>query len=95
MTSRTPRDSRLHLVPRRPIAAAREAVTTRRKRKGPPAWGASAPTPPAGTPAPSELARHARERLSGAVRIARWADAERTRDGGGRPAPGGTGALSG
>ncbi|WP_030544577.1 hypothetical protein [Streptomyces albus] len=93
MTSRTPRDSRLHLVPNRPTAAARRAVTTRRKRQGPPAWGATAPRPPAGTPAPAELARHAREILAGAVRIARWADAERGR--GARLGPGGTGALSG
>ncbi|WP_327188889.1 hypothetical protein [Streptomyces xinghaiensis] len=93
MTSRTPRDSRLHLVPKRPTTAARRAVTTRRKRQGPPAWGATAPRPPAGTPAPAELARHAREILAGAVRIARWADAERGR--GARPGPGGTGVLSG
>ncbi|NJQ02103.1 hypothetical protein [Streptomyces zingiberis] len=94
MTSRTPRDSRLHLVPKqRPITAARRAVTTRRKRQGPPAWGASAPQPPAGTPGPAELARHARETLAGAVRIARWAeDAGR---GGTRLGPDGSGALSG
>ncbi|MGP4004717.1 hypothetical protein ACTWQE_33200, partial [Streptomyces sp. 8N706] len=83
MTSRTPRDSRLRLVPRRPIAAARRAVTNRRARP--------APRPPAGTPAPAELARQARAGLAGAVRIARWADAERGR--GAQLRPGSTGAL--
>ncbi|MER6805635.1 hypothetical protein ABT319_26305 [Streptomyces sp. NPDC000678] len=34
-----------------------------------------APRPPEGTPAPGELARMARSRLAGAVRVARWADA--------------------
>ncbi|MEV4442521.1 hypothetical protein AB0K09_26625, partial [Streptomyces sp. NPDC049577] len=65
MTSRTPRDSRLRLVPRQPIAAARRAVANRGSRP--------APRPPAGTPARSELARQARGGLAGAVRLARWA----------------------
>ncbi|MER5969950.1 hypothetical protein ABT112_09460 [Streptomyces sp. NPDC002055] len=82
MTSRTPRDSRLRLVPRRPIAtAARQAVTNHRARP--------APRPPAGTPAPAELARQARSGLAGAVRVARWADAA----GGTGLRPGGTGVL--
>ncbi|UQA96173.1 hypothetical protein [Streptomyces halobius] len=66
MTSRTPRDSRLRLVPRQPIAAARGAVSTRAARP--------APRPPEGTPPPAELARQARAVLAGAVRLARWAD---------------------
>ncbi|MFJ9411939.1 hypothetical protein [Streptomyces sp. NPDC101393] len=66
MTSRTPRDSRLRLVPRQPIAAARRAVTTRTTRP--------APRPPEGTPPPAELARQARAVLAGAARLARWAD---------------------
>ncbi|MFI9234543.1 hypothetical protein [Streptomyces sp. NPDC053079] len=68
MTSRTPRDSRLRLVPRQPIAAARRAVANRGSRP--------APRPPAGTPARPELARQARGGLTGAVRLARWAAAE-------------------
>ncbi|MEU3539787.1 hypothetical protein [Streptomyces paromomycinus] len=68
MTSRTPRDSRLRLVPRQPIAAARRAVSTRAARP--------APRPPQGTPPPAELARQARAGLAGAVRLARWADGE-------------------
>ncbi|WP_079027409.1 hypothetical protein [Streptomyces rimosus] len=68
MTSRTPRDSRLRLVPRQPIAAARRAVSTRAARP--------APRPPQGTPPPAELARQARACLAGAVRLARWADGE-------------------
>ncbi|WP_407553779.1 hypothetical protein QOM21_28075 [Streptomyces sp. Pv4-95] len=66
MTSRTPRDSRLRLVPRQPIAAARRAVSTRAARP--------APRPPEGTPPPAELARQARAALAGAARLARWAD---------------------
>ncbi|MEV0374263.1 hypothetical protein AB0I10_31425 [Streptomyces sp. NPDC050636] len=66
MTSRTPRDSRLRLVPRQPIAAARRAVSTRAARP--------APRPPEGTPPPAELARQARTVLAGSVRLARWAD---------------------
>ncbi|ARF54719.1 hypothetical protein [Streptomyces gilvosporeus] len=66
MTSRTPRDSRLRLVSGQPIAAARRAVSTRAARP--------APRPPAGTPAPAELARQARAALAGAARLARWAD---------------------
>ncbi|MGW1198151.1 hypothetical protein ACWD4B_20265 [Streptomyces sp. NPDC002536] len=65
MTSRTPRDSRLRLVPRQPIAAARRAVANRGSRP--------APRPPAGTPARAELAQQARAGLTGAVRLARWA----------------------
>ncbi|KJY42642.1 hypothetical protein VR41_06840 [Streptomyces sp. NRRL B-1568] len=68
MTSRTPRDSRLRLVPRQPIAAARRAVAGRASRP--------APRPPAGTPARPELARQARAGLTGAVRLARWAAEE-------------------
>ncbi|MGK5627415.1 hypothetical protein [Streptomyces sp. URMC 123] len=84
MTSRTPRDSRLRLVPRQPIATARQAVTNRRRRP--------APRPPAGTPAPAELARYARTGLADAVRIARWAEKQRAHGQGLRPEP--TGALS-
>ncbi|WP_263972740.1 hypothetical protein [Streptomyces aureocirculatus] len=83
MTSRIPRDSRLHLVrtpsskaERRPEAergrsrsplGAPGAVTQRRSRR-------PAPPPPEGTPAPAELARMARAGLADAVRVARWAD---------------------
>ncbi|MEX2982154.1 hypothetical protein [Streptomyces sp. C36] len=74
MTSRTPRDSRLRLVPRQPIAAARRAVANRGSRP--------APRPPAGTPARPELARQARAGLAGAVRLARWAADECARGGG-------------
>ncbi|MFE0047767.1 hypothetical protein [Streptomyces albireticuli] len=81
MTSRTPRDSRLRLVPRQPIAAARRAVANRGSRP--------APRPPAGTPAPAELARQARCGLIGAVRVARWAADERGRGAGPRPGEGG------
>ncbi|MEU9120798.1 hypothetical protein AB0C96_13225 [Streptomyces sp. NPDC048506] len=66
MTSRTPRDSRLRLVPRQPVTAARRAVAARAKRP--------APRPPEGTPSPAELARQARAVLAGAARLARWAD---------------------
>ncbi|MCF6526291.1 hypothetical protein [Streptomyces sp. JJ36] len=71
MTSRTPRDTRLRLVPRRPIAAARHTVAATRGRSWP-ARGAATPRPPAGTPPPGVLAREARARLAGAVRMARW-----------------------
>ncbi|MER5291035.1 hypothetical protein ABT382_02930 [Streptomyces pharetrae] len=67
MTSRIPRDSRLRLVRPRPLAAAPRAMNQRRARR-------PAPRPPEGTPAPSELAGMARSRLSGAARVARWAD---------------------
>ncbi|MFI8933104.1 hypothetical protein ACIG3E_36240 [Streptomyces sp. NPDC053474] len=93
MTSRTPRDSRLHLVrtpsPRAERRAEAErghgrgplggpgAVTQRRARR-------PAPVPPEGTPAPAELARMARAGLAGAVRAARWAENAL------RPAPGTT-----
>ncbi|BDH10976.1 hypothetical protein HOK021_21550 [Streptomyces hygroscopicus] len=73
VTSRTPRDSRLRLVPRQPVAAARQAVTTRTKRP--------APRPPEGTPPPAELARQARAVLAGAARLARWADGAALRAG--------------
>ncbi|MDQ0944406.1 hypothetical protein [Streptomyces sp. V1I1] len=74
MTSRKPdeqlaRNSRLRLVRPQSLATARRAVTTRRTR--------TAPRPPEGTPAPSELARQARAVLADAVRIARWAAVER------------------
>ncbi|WP_344028257.1 hypothetical protein [Streptomyces luteireticuli] len=71
MTSRTPRDSRLRLVPRQPIAAARKAVADRGSRP--------APRPPAGIPARPELARQARAGLTGAVRLARWAADQQAR----------------
>ncbi|MBH1936441.1 hypothetical protein I5Q34_19535 [Streptomyces sp. AV19] len=71
MTSRTPRDSRLRLVPRQPIAAARKAVADRGSRP--------APRPPAGIPGRPELARQARAGLTGAVRLARWAAEAETR----------------
>ncbi|MEI5099846.1 hypothetical protein RB200_16340 [Streptomyces sp. PmtG] len=91
MTSRIPRDSRLHLVrtpspraerraeaergPARGPLGAPGAVTQRRSRR-------PAPPPPEGTPAPAELARMARAGLAGAVRAARWAEDAL------RPAPG-------
>ncbi|MFD7668928.1 hypothetical protein [Streptomyces sp. NPDC059788] len=81
MTSRTPRDSRLRLVPRQPIAAARRAVSTRAARP--------APRPPQGTPPPAELARQARTGLAGAVRLARWADGEHGAGAGLRAGPDG------
>ncbi|MFT2014542.1 hypothetical protein ACMA1D_01650 [Streptomyces sp. 796.1] len=84
MTSRTPRDSRLRLVPHRPIAGARRAVPQRGTRP--------APRPPEGTPPPAELARHARASLAGAARVARWAAAEP--DGEAAMRPGAYGALS-
>ncbi|MEU6116219.1 hypothetical protein ABZ840_17015 [Streptomyces sp. NPDC047117] len=82
MTSRTPRDSRLRLVPRQPIAAARRAVSTRTTRP--------APRPPEGTPPPAELARMARGALAGAVRVARWAARERGEGTGARAAADGS-----
>ncbi|MFD1833015.1 MULTISPECIES: hypothetical protein [Streptomyces] len=66
MTSRTPRDTRLRLVSRQPLAAARRAVGPRRRR--------SAPRPPEGVPPRDQLARQARACLSEAVRLARWAE---------------------
>ncbi|MGK5642403.1 hypothetical protein ACSNOK_29430 [Streptomyces sp. URMC 126] len=83
MTSRTPRDSRLRLVPRQPITAARRAVAGRGSRP--------APRPPAGIPGRPELARQARAGLTGAVRLARWAAAEYARGAG--PGPDEAGAL--
>ncbi|WP_211265416.1 hypothetical protein [Actinacidiphila oryziradicis] len=79
MTSRTPRDTPLRLVPRRPLAAARRAATTSRSRP---------PRPPEGTPALAELSRRARAELVDAVRLARWADAVSS-----GAAPGSTGIL--
>ncbi|MFE4611060.1 hypothetical protein [Streptomyces niveus] len=74
MTSRKPdeqlaRNSRLRLVRPRALTTARRAVTTGRTRP--------APRPPEGTPPPAELARQARAVLADAVRIARWAAADR------------------
>ncbi|MER6998384.1 hypothetical protein [Streptomyces sp. NPDC000410] len=69
MTSRNLRDSRLRLVRPRPTVTARRAVTNRRTRP--------APRPPEGTPPPAELARQARAVLADAVRVARWAAAQR------------------
>ncbi|WP_327157567.1 hypothetical protein [Streptomyces tubercidicus] len=85
MTSRTPRDSRLRLVPRQPVAAARRAVATRAKRP--------APRPPEGTPPPAELARQARAVLAGAARLARWADSVGAGAAGGSLRAGPDGAL--
>lgn len=64
VTSRSPRDTPLRLVPRRPLTAARRTATTRRSRP---------PRPPEGTPSVPELARLARAELVDAVRLARWA----------------------
>ncbi|MGW0389702.1 hypothetical protein ACWDYJ_02150 [Streptomyces sp. NPDC003042] len=86
MTSRKPdeqlaRDSRLRLVSPRSVATARKAVTDRRTRP--------APRPPAGTPAPADLATRARASLADAVRLARWAELHLGAGDGGRPAPAG------
>jgi hypothetical protein len=64
VTSRSPRDTPLRIVPRRPLTAARRTATTRRPRP---------PRPPEGTPSVPELARLARVELADAVRLARWA----------------------
>ncbi|MFF7157254.1 hypothetical protein [Streptomyces sp. NPDC008139] len=64
MTSRSPRDTPLRLVPRRPLTAARRTATTRRSRP---------PRPPEGTPPLSQLARLARAELADAARLSRWA----------------------
>ncbi|WP_443061695.1 hypothetical protein [Streptomyces sp. NBC_00455] len=79
MTSRNPRDSRLRLVRPRPLVTARRVVSNRPIRP--------APRPPAGTPAPAELARQARTVLADAVRIARWAGDARPVQGGALTAP--------
>ncbi|MBM9505675.1 hypothetical protein [Actinacidiphila acididurans] len=79
MTSRSPRDTPLRLVPRRPLTAARRTATTRRSRP---------PRPPEGTPSVPELARLARAELADAVRLAHWA-------GTGPGAAGTTGILPG
>ncbi|MCT2593778.1 hypothetical protein LHJ74_28390 [Streptomyces sp. N2-109] len=76
MTSRTPRDTQLRLVPRRPIAAARRTVSAAGRERSWPAPNASGPRPPEGTPPPAVLARQARAVLGGAVRMARWAAGE-------------------
>ncbi|MGW6689300.1 hypothetical protein [Streptomyces sp. NPDC054961] len=86
MTSRKPdeqlaRDSRLRLVYPKTVGAARTSVTDRRTR--------TAPRPPAGTPAPADLANRARASLADAVRLARWAEAHLGAGDGGRPAPAG------
>ncbi|MFJ3923509.1 hypothetical protein [Streptomyces sp. NPDC090022] len=86
MTSRKPdeqlaRDSRLRLVSARSVATARKAVTDRRTRP--------APRPPAGTPAPADLANRARASLDDAVRLARWAERHLGTADGSRPAPAG------
>lgn len=64
MTSRSPRDTPLRLVPRRPLTAARRTAATRRPRP---------PRPPEGTPPLPDLARLARAELAAAARLARWA----------------------
>nr|WP_202917952.1 hypothetical protein [Streptomyces taklimakanensis] len=56
----------MRLVSRQPLAAARRAVGSRRRR--------SAPRPPEGVPPRDQLARQARACLSEAVRLARWAE---------------------
>ncbi|RBM17035.1 hypothetical protein [Streptomyces sp. PT12] len=66
MTSRTPREPRLRLVPQTPTqraAAGRRASAGRR-----------APTPPKGVAPQDELARRARAILADAVRLAHWAE---------------------
>ncbi|MGA4842769.1 hypothetical protein [Streptomyces sp. G45] len=109
MTSRNPRDSRLHLVrtpsPRAERRTEAERGRTRGPLRAPGAIGKArarrpAPPPPEGTPAPAELARMARGGLAGAVRAARWAESA-LRPGVGTPAPAtvtsppqATGALS-
>ncbi|MGW7519458.1 hypothetical protein ACWGJ2_28090 [Streptomyces sp. NPDC054796] len=65
-SSRTPRDNRLRLVPRRPVAAARRTVTARRPRP--------APRPPEGVLPRDQLARQARAALADAVAVARWVE---------------------
>jgi hypothetical protein len=65
VTSRTPRDTRLSLVPRQAVASARRSVTVRR--------GRLAPRPPDSLAPRPELARQARAALGDAVRLARWA----------------------
>ncbi|MBB1242120.1 hypothetical protein GL263_00785 [Streptomyces durbertensis] len=67
MTSRTPRDTRLSLVPRQAVATARRSAEIRRSRP--------APRPPATLAPREELARQARAALEDAVRLARWAAA--------------------
>ncbi|MFD9907391.1 hypothetical protein [Streptomyces sp. NPDC059063] len=95
MTSRNPRDSRLHLVRTPSPRAERRAEAERGRTRGPlRAPGAvtkgrsrrPAPPPPEGTPAPGELARMARAGLESAVRAARWAESA-LRPGVGTPAP--------
>ncbi|MFG2733217.1 hypothetical protein N0X72_05220 [Streptomyces carpaticus] len=68
MTSRTPREPRLHLVPEVP---AQPAAAGRRTRPRTPVR--RTPTPPRGIPPRAELARQARALLADTVRVARWA----------------------
>ncbi|MBW1603657.1 hypothetical protein JJV70_16395 [Streptomyces sp. JJ66] len=68
MTSRTPRGTRLSIVPAQALATARRSVSVRRARP--------APRPPARLAPREHLARQARAALDDAVRLARWADAE-------------------
>ncbi|MCX2971319.1 MULTISPECIES: hypothetical protein [Streptomyces] len=70
MTSRTPRDTRLSIVPAQAVATARRSVSVRRARP--------APRPPARLAPRERLARQARAALGDAVRLARWADATGT-----------------
>ncbi|MCK1796524.1 hypothetical protein MTQ01_10980 [Streptomyces sp. XM4193] len=67
MTSRTPRDTRLSLVPRQAVAAARRSVAGSRARP--------APRPPASLAPREQLAQQARAALANDVRLARWAAA--------------------
>ncbi|WP_079252230.1 hypothetical protein [Streptomyces sp. MP131-18] len=65
MTSRTPREPRLRLVPQTPP---QRAATSRRTQ-----GGRRTPTPPGGVAPQDELARQARAQLADAVRLAHWA----------------------
>ncbi|RKN42451.1 hypothetical protein [Streptomyces hoynatensis] len=66
MTSRTPREPRLRLVP---LPPAGHAVSNRRQKEG-----RRTARPPRGVAPQPRLARQARTLLSEAVRLARWAD---------------------
>ncbi|MDK1474247.1 hypothetical protein QNO07_12595 [Streptomyces sp. 549] len=63
MTSRTPRDTRLSVVPRQAVASVRRSATARRNRP--------APRPPASLAPREQLADQARAALGDAVRLAR------------------------
>ncbi|UCM87187.1 hypothetical protein [Streptomyces marincola] len=65
MTSRTPREPRLRLVPQTPPQRATVPRRTQAGRRTPP--------PPKGLAPQEELARRARAQLADAVRLARWA----------------------